>query len=199
MHVKGSVDKAMGFGEISFAAYAAHNLPEGMEPGLEAHAYFDPPNFTYPFAAHIAQVEIDPDTGEVTLKRYFGVDDVGNLINPMIVKGQLMGGIVQSIGQALLEHAVYDENGQLLTGSMLDYAMPRADHVPQLELGFTETPTDVNSLGVKGVGEMGTIVAMPTIVNAVMDALAPMGIKHIDTPLTAQKVWLAMQASQNGG
>ena len=199
LYVKGSPDKSLGIGEVSFAAYTAHNLPEDMEPGLEAHAYFNPPNFTFPFAAHIAQVEIDRDTGKVTLQRYFGVDDVGNIINPMVVEGQVMGGIVQSIGQALLEHAVYDENGQLLSGSLMDYVLPRADEVPMLELGFTKTISPTNPLGVKGVGEMGTIVALPTIVNAVMDALAPLGIKHIDTPLTPEKVWLAMQASQNGG
>ena len=199
LYVKGSPDKSLGFGEVSFAAYAAHNLPEGMEPGLEAHAYYDPANFTYPNAAHIAQVEVDRDTGEVTLQRYIGVDDCGVIINPMIVEGQVMGGIVQSVGQALLEHAVYDENGQLLTGSMMDYALPRADDVPNFELGFTETPSPVNPLGVKGIGEMGTIVGLPTMANAVMDALAPLGIKHLDLPLTSEKVWQAIQASENGG
>jgi carbon-monoxide dehydrogenase large subunit len=199
LYVKGSPDQSLGFGEVSFAAYAAHNLPEGMEPGLEAHAYYDPANFTYPFAAHIAQIEVDRDTGEVTLQRYIGVDDCGVIINPMIVEGQVMGGVVQSIGQVLLEQAVYDENGQLLTGSMMDYALPRADDVPNLELGFTETPSPVNPLGVKGIGEMGTIVALPTIANAVMDALAPLGIKHLDTPLTSEKVWQAIQSSENGG
>ena len=199
LYVKGSPDKSLGIGEVSFAAYTAHNLPEGMEPGLEAHAYFNPPNFTFPFAAHIAQVEIDRDTGEVTLQRYIGADDCGVIINPMIVEGQVMGGITQSVGQALSEHAVYDENGQLLTGSMMDYALPRADDVPNFELGFTETPSPTNSLGVKGIGEMGTIVALPTLANAVMDALAPFGIKHLDTPLTPEKIWQAMQSSKNGG
>jgi carbon-monoxide dehydrogenase large subunit len=117
----------------------------------------------------------------------------------MIVEGQVMGGITQSVGQALSEHAVYDENGQLLTGSMMDYALPRADDVPNFELGFTETPSPTNSLGVKGIGEMGTIVALPTLANAVMDALAPLGIKHLDTPLTPEKIWQAMQSSKNGG
>ena len=199
LYVKGSPDKSLGFGEVSFAAYAAHNLPEGMEPGLEAHAYYDPANFTYPFAAHIAQVEVDRDTGKVTLQRYIGADDCGEIINPMIVEAQVMGGIVQSVGQALLEHGVYDENGQLLTGSMMDYALPRADDVPNFELGFTVTPSPVNPLGVKGIGEMGTIVGLPTLANAVMDALAPLGIKHLDLPLTSEKIWQAIQSSENGG
>ena len=199
IHVKGSPDKAMAIGEVAFAAYTAHNLPEGLEPGLEETAYFDPANFTFPNSAHIAQVEIDRDTGEVSIQKYFAVDDVGNVINPMIVEGQVQGGIAQGVGQALWENGVYDENGQLLSGSMLDYAIPRADNFPSIETDRTITPTEFNPLGVKGAGEMGTITSTPTIANAVMDALAPLGVTHIDMPLTAEKVWQAIQASQNGG
>jgi carbon-monoxide dehydrogenase large subunit len=192
-HVKGAPDQAKPWGEIAFAAYTAHNLPAGLEPGLEESAFYDPANFTFPNGAHIAQVEVDRDTGEVTIQRYVAVDDVGKVINPLIVEGQVVGGIVQGVGQALWEHGVYDENGQLLTGSFLDYAMPRADRLVMAEVSRTETPSPHNPLGVKGAGEMGTIAATPAIVNAVMDALAPMGISHIDMPLTSQKIWNAMQ------
>ena len=198
-HVTGAPDKAKSFGEISFAAYTAHNLPEGVEPGLEEDTYYDPSNFTYPNSAHIAQVEIDKETGEVTLQKYVAVDDVGVVINPMIVEGQIMGGVAQGIGQALWEHAHYDnESGQLLSGSLLDYAVPRADSFPSVTIDRTVTPCPHNPLGVKGAGEMGTIAATPTIANAVMDALAPLGVQHIDMPLTAQKIYNAIQ-NANGG
>lgn len=202
VHVKGAPDKAKGFGELAFAAYTGHSLPEGMEPGMEEDAYYDPANFTYPNSLHIAQVEIDKDTGEVTVQKYYAVEDIGNVINPMIVEGQVMGGIAQGIGQALWENTVYDGDGQLLSGSMLDYALPRADGFPQVEMARTNTPSPHNPLGVKGVGEMGTITATPAIANAVMDALAPLGVSHVDIPLTAEKVWTAMQTvsmSQGGG
>ncbi|MFQ5922811.1 MAG: xanthine dehydrogenase family protein molybdopterin-binding subunit [Anaerolineales bacterium] len=199
VYVKGSPDKAMTLAGISFAAYQAHNLPEGMEPGLEETAYFDPANFTFPNAAHIAQVEVDRETGEVAIQRYIAVDDCGIVINPMIVEGQVAGGIAQGVGQALWEKGVYDENGQLLSGTLMDYALPRADRFPAFELGRTETPAPFNPLGVKGVGEMGTIASTPTMVNAVMDALAPLGIKHLDMPLIPEKIWQAIQSSENGG
>jgi carbon-monoxide dehydrogenase large subunit len=199
IHVKGSPDKAKSFAELAFATYYAANLPAGMEPGLEATTFYDPSNFTFPNSAHIAQVEIDRDTGEVTIERYVAVDDVGKVINPMIVNGQIVGGIIQGAGQALWEHGIYDENGQLLSGSMMDYALPRADKFPNVEAGRIETPSPHNPLGVKGAGEMGTIAATVTIANAVMDALAPLGIRHIDMPLTAEKIWQAIQSSQNGG
>lgn len=198
IYVKGSPDKSKSFGEIAFATYYAANLPEGMEPGLEATTYFDPPNFTFPNSVHIAQVEIDGDTGEVKIKRYIAVDDVGKVINPMIVNGQIVGGIAQGVGQALFEYGQYDENGQLLSGSLMNYALPRAEHFPNIETGRTETPSPVNPLGVKGAGEMGTIAATVTIANAVMDALSPLGIRHIDMPLTAEKIWKAIQSSQKG-
>ena len=198
-HVKGSPDKAKAFGEIAFAAYTAHSLPEGMEPGLEEDCYYDPANFTYPNSAHIAQVEIDKETGEITIQKYFAVDDVGNVINPMIVNGQVLGGIAQGVGQALWEGAHYDADGQLVTGSLLDYAVPRADGFPMVATSRTETPSPHNPLGVKGVGEMGTIASTPTIANAVMDALAPLGVNHIDMPLTAQKIYAAIAAANGGG
>ncbi len=192
LHVKGSPDKAMAFGDLAFAAYSAHNLPEGLEPGLEESAFYDPSNFTFPNAAHIAQVEIDPETGEVEIQRYVSVDDVGNVINPMLVEAQIVGGIAQGAGQALWEQGVYDESGQLLTGSLMEYAMPRADNFPKFEVGRTETPSPHNPLGVKGAGEMGTIASTVTIANAVMDALAPLGIRHLDMPFTPEKIWNAM-------
>lgn len=198
-HVKGSPDKAKSFGELAFAAYTAHSLPEGMEPGIEEDTYYDPANFTFPNSAHIAQVEVDKETGQITIQKYFAVDDVGNVINPLIVRGQVLGGIAQGVGQALWEGAQYDSDGQLITGSLLDYAMPRADGFPMVETSRTETPSPHNPLGVKGVGEMGTIASTPTIVNAVMDALAPLGISHIDMPLTAQKVYSAIAAANGGG
>jgi carbon-monoxide dehydrogenase large subunit len=195
IYVKGSPDKAKAFGEIAFAAYTAHNLPAGLEAGLEESAFYDPANFTFPNSAHIAQVEVDPDTGQVTIQRYIAVDDVGKVINPMVVEGQIVGGIAQGVGQALWEHGVYDENGNLLTGSLMDYAMPRAHEFPPIETGRVETPSPHNPLGVKGAGEMGTIAATVTIANAVMDALAPLGIKHIDMPLTSEKIWQAIHGN----
>ncbi|MFQ5612785.1 MAG: xanthine dehydrogenase family protein molybdopterin-binding subunit [Anaerolineae bacterium] len=198
IYVKGAPDQAKAFGEIAFAAYTAHNLPEGLEPGLEESAFYDPANFTFPNSAHVAQVEIDRDTGEVTIQRYVAVDDVGKVINPMVVNGQVVGGVIQGVGQALWEHGAYDDNGQLLTGSLLDYAMPRADAFPSIETDRVETPSPHNPLGVKGAGEMGTIAGTVTVANAVMDALAPLGVKHIDMPLTAEKIWQAIQSSQKG-
>jgi carbon-monoxide dehydrogenase large subunit len=198
LYVKGVPDKSMAFGEISFAAYTAHNLPEGLEPGLEETAFYDPANFTFPNSAHIAQVEIDKDTGHVEIKRYIAVDDVGKVINPLIVRGQIVGGIAQGVGQALWENGHYDENGQLLSGSMMDYTMPRADGFPDLEVDRIETPSPHNPLGVKGAGEMGTIAATAAVANAVVDALQPYGVTHMEMPYTAEKVWKAIHAS-NGG
>ncbi len=193
VYVKGTPTKAKAFGELAFAAYTAHNLPDGVEPGMEEDAYYDPANFTFPNSIHIAQVEVDADTGQVTIQKYVAVDDVGKIINPMIVEGQVVGGIAQGVGQALWEHGAYDENGQLLASTLLEYAVPRASGFPMIESGRTETPSPHNPLGVKGVGEMGTIASTPTIANAVMDALAPYGVKHIDMPLTPEKIWRAMQ------
>jgi len=192
IHVKGAPDKSKSFGEIALAAYTAHNLPEDLEPGLEESAFYDPANFTFPCSAHIAQVEVDKDTGHVTLQQYFAVDDVGNVINPMIVEGQIVGGIAQGIGQALWENGIYDEQGQLLSGSFMDYAMPKAGGLVTSNVARIETPSPHNPL-VKGAGEMGTIAATPAIANAVLDALAPVGVKHLELPLTSEKVWQAIQ------
>jgi len=196
VYVKGVPGKSKAFGELAFAAYTAHNLPEGLEPGLEEDTYYDPANFTYPNSIHIAQVEVDSETGEVTIQKYYAVDDVGKVINPMIVDGQVTGGVAQGVGQALWEHGYYDESGQLITTSLTEYAMPHARNFPPLVTGRTETPSPHNPLGVKGVGEMGTIASTPTIVNAVMDALAPLGVRHIDMPLTPEKVWRAIQSAK---
>lgn len=191
--VKGT-DKSIGFGDIALTAYVPHDYPAGLEPGLDFSSFYDPTNFTYPFGCHIAIVEVDADTGKVTLKRFIAVDDVGNVINPMIVDGQIHGGLAQGIGQALLEGISYDENGQLVTGSYMDYAMPRADDLPSFEIDRKVTPCPHNPLGVKGAGEAGCIGSTPAVVNAVMDALAPMGVKkNLEMPLTPQRVWRAMQ------
>jgi aerobic carbon-monoxide dehydrogenase large subunit len=197
--VKGSPDTAKTIQEIAGAAALAYDLPEGEEPFLDDVTYYDPPNCTFPFGTHVAVVEVDRETGEVKLERYVAVDDVGRVINPMIVDGQVHGGIAQGVAQALWEGAVYDENGQLRTGSMLDYAVPKAEFFPPLEVERTETPTDVNPLGVKGAGETGTIASTPAVVNAVMDALAPLGIRHVDMPLTPERVWRAMRAAAGDG
>lgn len=194
IHVKGSPDQAKSFAELSVATLTAHQLPDGMEPGLEETTFYDPANFTFPNSAHIAMVEVDRETGEVKLTHYTSVDDVGKVINPLIVEGQMVGGVAQGVGQALWEHGVYDdETGQLLSGSMMDYAMPRADGFPTILTDRIETPSPHNPLGVKGAGEMGTIASTITVANAVMDALAPLGVRHLDMPLTAQKLWHAIQ------
>src|SRR6187402_859086 len=196
--VKGTPDKMKTLAEIAFALDLAFDAPEGMEPYLDETAYYDTPNCTWPFGTHIAVVEIDEETGVVELVRYVAVDDVGNKINPMIVDGQLHGGIAQGVGQALWEGAVYSDDGQLLTGSMLDYALPKASQFPNLELDQTVTPSPVNPLGVKGVGEAGAIASTAAVANAVIDALSPLGIRHLDMPYTAQKVWGAIQGAKGG-
>ena len=190
--VKGAPGRQKTFAEIAMAAWLGSSLPPGMEGLLEATAVFDPPDCTFPFGTHVCVVEIDRETGQPTILRYVAVDDVGNVINPMVVDGQVHGGIAQGIGQALYEAAVYDDNGQLLSGSMADYTVPKATDLPVFELDRTVTPTPVNPLGSKGAGETGTIAATPAVVNAVLDALAPLGIKHVDMPLTAQRIWTAM-------
>ncbi|MFN8619417.1 MAG: xanthine dehydrogenase family protein molybdopterin-binding subunit [Chloroflexota bacterium] len=194
--VKGSPDRAKTIGEIAFATDLGFDLPAGEEPFLDETAYYDTPNCTWPFGTHIAIVEVDAETGEVDLVRYVAVDDVGKKINPLIVDGQIHGGIAQGVGQALWEGAVYDENGQLLSGSLLDYALPRASWLPSFELDETVTPSPVNPLGVKGVGEAGAIASTPAAVNAVLDALAPLGVRHLDMPLTSQTVWRAIAGAE---
>ena len=196
LFVQGAPANAKTFQEVALACYLASSLPEGMEPGLEATSFFDPPNFTWPFGTHIAVVEVDADTGEVKLLRYIAVDDVGNVINPMIVDGMVHGGITQGVGQALQEEAIYDDSGQLLTGSMMDYAVPTADVLPSFEVERTVTPSPTNPLGVKGAGETGTIGASAAVINAVVDALAPFGVKNIDMPAKPERVWRAIQAAK---
>ena len=175
--------------DIALAAHIAKEIPPDTEPGLSATYFFEPKNFTFPFGTHICVVEIDKDTGETKIVRYIAVDDCGKVINPLLVDGQVHGGIVQSIGQALYEEVVYDEQGQLVTGELMDYALPKASQIPWLETDRTETPSPVNPLGVKGVGEAGTIGATPAIVNAIVDALSPYGVKHLDMPVRPENVW----------
>jgi carbon-monoxide dehydrogenase large subunit len=194
--VKGSPGAARSFGELALAANVAWSLPQGVEPGLEATAFFDPANFVYPFGTHICLVEVDADTGEVDVLRYIAVDDCGPQINPMIVDGQIHGGVVQGLGEGLQEIAIYDESGQLLTGTMMDYAVPKASQMPHIETDHTITPSPVNPLGIKGCGEAGTIASAAALVNAVVDALQPFGITHIDKPLTPARVWAAIQAAK---
>ncbi len=191
--VKGAPGRSKAFAEVAIAAYLAHNYPADLEPGLEAQSFHDPSNFTWPFGTHIAVVEVDPDSGAIDLQRYIAVDDCGNVINPLLADGQVHGGITQGLSQALYEGAEYDEQGQLLTGSLMDYALPRAEFLPQFETSHTVTPTPVNTLGIKGIGEAGTIGSASTVVNAVVDALAPFGVTHIDMPLKAERVWQAMR------
>jgi len=187
--VKGDSGRFMSFIDVVDVAYNAVKLPPGLEPGLDATRFFEPSNFTFPFGTHVCVVEIDAETGEPKITKYVAVDDCGNVINPLLVEGQVHGGLVQGIAQALHEEVVYDENGQLLTGTLMDYAVPRAHDFPEFELDRTITPSPVNPLGVKGVGEAGTIGSTPAVVNAVVDALAPFGISHIDMPLRSEKIW----------
>jgi carbon-monoxide dehydrogenase large subunit len=197
--VKGSPERGKGFAEVSLAAYLAHSMPKDLEPGLEATSFFDPANFTFPFGTHVAMVEVDVETGRTELLRYVAVDDCGNVINPKIVEGQLHGGIAQGAAQALWEWASYDEAGQLTTGSLMDYGIPRADQLPKYEMDRTVTPSPVNPLGVKGVGEAGTIASTAAVANAVIDALSPFGIAHLDLPLSPQRVWQAIQNARAQG
>jgi carbon-monoxide dehydrogenase large subunit len=190
-------DRAKSFGEIALTAYVPHKYPiEELEPGLDETAFYDPKNFTYPSGAHVVEVEIDPDTGSVDVKGVCAVDDFGRIINPMIVEGQVHGGLTQGIGQALLEHCVYDSSGQLLTGSYNDYTMPRADDVPSFRLGTNVTLCTHNPLGSKGCGEAGAIGSPGAVINAVVDALSPLGVKHIDMPASPRRIWETIQAHQ---
>jgi carbon-monoxide dehydrogenase large subunit len=195
--VKGT-DKKVTFGQVALTAYVPHNYPlDKLEPGLNETAFYDPTNFTFPAGTHICEVEIDPNTGVVRIDRFTAVDDFGTIINPMIVEGQVHGGLVQGIGQALLEHCVYDrETGQLVTGSFMDYAMPRADDVPDFTLGHVCTPCTTNPLGTKGCGEAGAIGSPPAVINAVLDALAPLGVKELDMPASPNRVWTAIQSAK---
>ncbi len=185
-------DKALSWTDVSLAAYTAHNLPEGMEPGLKEGAFYDPTNFTFPAGCHIAEVEVDPDTGVTEIVRFVAVDDFGNIINPMIVEGQVHGGLTQGIGQALLENIAYDSDGQLITGSYMDYCMPRADDVPSYDVATTVTECPGNPLGIKGCGEAGAIGSPPAIINAITDAI---GNNDLSMPATPEKVWRAIRSA----
>lgn len=191
-YVNGSPEKSKSIGEIAAAAAVGASLPAGDEPFLDETSYYDPPNCTFPFGTHVSIVEVDADTGHVDLKRYVAVDDCGNLINPLIVEGQLHGGIVQGLAQALYEGAVYNEDGQLLSGTLMDYAIPTASMAPHIEIDRTVTPSPVNALGVKGAGEAGTIASAQCVMNAIIDALSPLGVKHMQMPATAERVWAAI-------
>ena len=196
--VAGSPDRNVTMTEVCDAAYMGHQLPEGMEPGLTADYFHNPPNFTFPFGAHICVVEVDTETGKVTVQKYVAVDDCGPVINPTIVDGQVHGGIAQGLAQALYEEAIYDEDGNLVTGSMVDYMIPGAPEIPHMILDRTVTPSPSNPLGVKGIGEAGTIGSSQAAINAVVDALSHLGIKHIDMPASPMRVWTAIQEA-NGG
>ena len=189
-------DKSMGFGDVALAAYVPHNYPEGLEPGLDETAFYDPANFTYPAGAHVAEVEIDPETGGVELMAVVAADDVGRIINPIIVEGQMHGGLAHGIGQALLEDCKYDDSGQLITGSYMNYCMPRAADLPFFKTGHNITNCTHNPLGVKGVGEVGSIGIPPAIVNAIIDAMSHLDVEHIDMPATPERVWRTIRDAQ---
>jgi aerobic carbon-monoxide dehydrogenase large subunit len=197
--VKGVPGRSMPLAKVAFEAFTAHNLPELVEPSLEASVTYDPPNFTFPFGTHVAVVEVEEDTGRVRLARYAAVDDCGNQINPLIVEGQIHGGVVQGVAQALFEEAVYDDNGQLLTSTLTDYLVPSAAEMPGIETASTVTPSPTNPMGVKGVGEAGTIASTPAVMNAVIDALTPLGVAELDMPASPQRVWDAIQNARSGG
>lgn len=194
--VAGSPDRALPFARVAASAYGAARIPGGVEPGLNESSYFMGEGNQFPFGVHIAIVSIDPDTGKVTVERFIGVDDCGTVINPLMVEGQVHGGLAQGFGQALWEEVIFDDNGQIVTGSLMDYAVPHADQLPPFELDHTETPSPWTPHGAKGVGEAGTTGAPPAIVNAALDALRPLGVTHIDMPLTSEKVWRAIRNAQ---
>lgn len=194
--VKGTPSKAMTLAEIATEAYIPGDLPEGMEAGLDELSFYDPDNFVWPFGAHACVVDVDVETGAVEIVRWIAVDDCGPAINPRLIEGQVHGGAAHAIGQALYEQIAYDENGQLVTGTFVDYALPTAAEVPRFETARTETPSPTNTLGVKGVGEAATIAATPAIVNAVIDALRPLGVTYIDMPLSPQRIWQTIEEAR---
>jgi carbon-monoxide dehydrogenase large subunit len=196
--VKGAPASGKSFAEVASFAYIPVPLPEGLEPGLSDEAFFEPSNNTYPFGCHIVMLEIDRDTGEPSLLKMIAIDDAGNLINPLIVEGQIHGGLAQGIGQAMIEEVVYNSDGQLVTGSFMDYAMPRATDFPRFELEATVTPTPVNPLGAKGVGEAGTLGSTPAMVSAAVDALSQFGVTHVDMMLRPEKLWRIIHGSGQG-
>jgi carbon-monoxide dehydrogenase large subunit len=191
--VKGSPGSEKALTDLALAVFAAHDLPDGVEASLDAEATFDPENFSYPHGTHLCAAEVDTETGRVTLRSYVAVDDVGTAVNPLIVEGQVHGGVAQGIAQALFEEAVHDADGNLITGTFVDYTPPSSADLPEFTTDRTETPSTSHPLGAKGVGEAGTIASTPAVVNAVVDALAPFGITHMDMPCTPARVWEAMQ------
>jgi carbon-monoxide dehydrogenase large subunit len=194
--VRGSPDKTMPLAAIAFEAFTAHNLPDGLEPNLEAQVTYDPPNFSWPFGTHMCAVEVDTETGHVDVLKYVAVDDCGVQVNPLIVDGQVHGGVVQGIAQALWEEAVYDSDGNLKTSTLAEYLVPAASDVPSITTGHTVTPSPTNQLGVKGIGEAGTIGAASTIINGVVDALSGLGVHDVPMPASPYNVWTAINAAR---
>ena len=195
--VKGTPSKSMAIGAVAWEAFTAHNLPDGVDPNLAEEVTYDPPNFVFPFGTHVCVVEVDEETGAVDLQQYAAVDDCGNQINPLIVEGQLHGGIVQGVAQALFEEAVYDEDGLLKNPTLADYLVPSAAEFPSIKMDSTVTPSPTNQLGVKGVGEAGTIGSAPAVINAIVDALGHKGITDMAMPASPERVWAALRG--NGG
>jgi carbon-monoxide dehydrogenase large subunit len=193
--VKGSPDKSMPLAAVAFEAFTAHNLPDGLEPNLEAHVTYDPPNFSWPFGTHICVVEVDTETGGVDVQKFVAVDDCGHQINPLIVNGQVHGGVVQGMAQALFEEAVYDDDGNLRTATLADYLVPAASDLPSITTDHTVTPSPTNALGVKGIGEAGTIGAAPAVINAIVDALSGLGVTDVPMPASPLNVWNAISAA----
>jgi len=198
--VRGSPDKSMPLAAIAFEAFTAHNLPDGLEPNLEAQVTYDPPNFSWPFGTHICTVEVDTETGNVDVLQYVAVDDCGVQVNPLIVEDQIHNGVIQNLAQALFEEAVYDNDGNLKSSTLTEYLVPAASDVPSLTLGHTVTPSPTNQLGVKGIGEAGTIGAAPAVINAIVDALSDLGVHDVPMPASPKNVWAAIQAAnpENG-
>src|SRR5271167_2590086 len=197
--VPGTEIAPLAFAKVARMAYLGHVLPVGMEPGLDETLFYDPTGMGAPSGVHMAYVDVDPETGIVEILDYVAVDDAGTIINPLLAAGQIHGGVVQGIAQALYEEVSYDpDTGQLMTGSLLDYAVPRAEHVPSIRSLFQQTPSPTNPIGVKGIGESGSIAAPPCMVHAVLAALSPFGIKHLDMPMTPPRIWSAIQAARMG-
>jgi carbon-monoxide dehydrogenase large subunit len=195
-HVKGDPSKSQALGAVAFEAFTAHNLPDGVEPTLQAESTVDPQDFSYPHGTHLAAMEVDTETGKVTLRKYVCVDDVGNQVNPMIVEGQVHGGLAQGIAQAMYEGVVYDEDGNLLTASLADYTLPSAADLPSFITSTTTTPSSTHPLGTKGVGEAGAIASTPAIINGIVDAIRHLGVNDVLMPATPQTVWRTIQSAK---
>jgi carbon-monoxide dehydrogenase large subunit len=195
--VRGNPDGGRSLADCALAVFAAHDLPDGIEPTLDADAVYDPVNFSFPHGTHLCAVEVDTQTGRVSVRSYVAVDDIGRVINPMIVEGQVHGGVAQGIAQALFEEAVYDDDGNLLSGTFVDYTLPSAADLTDIVTDRTESPAPDHPLGTKGVGEAGTIASTPAVVNAVVDALRPFGVNDVQMPCTPERVWQAIQGSRS--